>query len=74
MVSDLKYSVSGYILFSGSHDMSVKMWHGRNYTNVGETMPHSAKITTIDSAGEKLVVGMLDRKITLCKRKKVNLF
>lgn len=65
LVSDLIYSDNGAILFSSGHDMQVKLWHGRNYSSVGNELEHPAKISSIDYSNGRLGVTMLDRKWTL---------
>ena len=59
------YSPDGSMLLSGSHDTTVKLWHGRTYGSVGEHLQHPAKISSIDYIDGKLGVSMLDRKIML---------
>lgn len=34
LVSDLKYQEKGAYLASASHDNTIKLWHGQNYTSL----------------------------------------
>ena len=36
LISSLQYNEEGTLLMTGSHDCTVKLWHGRNYTGIDE--------------------------------------
>lgn len=63
LISDLKYEKNGFYLATASHDNTVKLWHGMDYTPLPvEPLVEQHKITSIDISEGKLAVTGIDRK------------
>lgn len=67
LISDLQYNEDGTLLMTASHDCTVKLWHGRNYTSVEEELEHPTKITSVGVRGGMVACTMIDRKWTMWK-------
>jgi WD40 repeat protein len=63
LISDVKYQEHGLFLSSASHDNTVRLWHGFDYTPLPiENIEEQHKITSIDIREGRLAVTGIDRK------------
>jgi WD40 repeat protein len=63
LISDLKYDEKGNFLASVSHDNSIRLWHGQNYSPLPiDDLIEQHKITSVDINGGRLAVTCIDRK------------
>ena len=64
LVSDLQYSEGGHVLLSGSHDDTMKIWHGREYTLLRE-LEQPSKVTSVALRGDYVSATMINGKWSL---------
>lgn len=63
LITGLQYQEQGRYLVSGSHDNTIKLWHGQKYTSLPcEDMEEQHKITSVAVSEGRLGVTGIDRK------------